>query len=76
MAGKRMIETEHAPYAMAYLRYLAGERTKVPRGPSQWGTSEADAAVVRDRVLELLTKATTRALSDRASVGKIVGSKS
>ncbi len=75
MAAKPKIETEHAPYAMAYLRYLAGERNKVPRGPSHWGTSEADAAVVRERVIELVSKATARALSDRADAGRIVGSK-
>ena len=38
--------------------------------------NEADTAVVRDRVIELVSKATARALSDRAAAGKIVGSES
>jgi hypothetical protein len=64
VAAKPKLETEHAPYGMAYLRYLAGERNKIPRGPHHWGTSEADAAAVRARVDELITKAVTRALRD------------
>lgn len=55
--GQALIEREHADYALAYLRYLAGERKSIkPLARGQTPT-RAEAALVRQRIDELVRRA-------------------
>jgi hypothetical protein len=55
----RQIEKQFPRYALAYLRYLAGERSTVPTPtpqPLYDGITKAEIPVVQKRVLDLVNK--------------------
>jgi hypothetical protein len=58
-------ETRHPEYALAYLRYLAGERGAPQASQMYFGINAWQAAAVRRRVRSLVAKVNAR--EERAS---------